>query len=321
MIKNTIAISYVISFYIIGVILIIQEYWALNILGIVMLTHGLVISNCLTHEFIHGNIFKSRNFNSFWGQVMTHFNGSCYAPWEKIVEHHMNHHLRHVDLVRFDIVKYLNQDINPWLRKCYVAMEWLYFPMLEIELRWRIILDPFLDQERRHLLIRTIGFAFYRILAFSALAWISYKALILYFISYISFVNLVRFIDAFHHTYDYVVVGEEIARRDRVYEQKNTFTNLISFKYSWLNLFFLNFGYHNAHHYNMRCPWYDLPELHTKLYGEKSQSVLYLTKLASNYHRFRLPRLFSGQGELTADGEIKVESFSGGVAVSLLTPP
>jgi fatty acid desaturase len=321
MIKNIIAISYVILFYSSGVALITQGYWMLNILGVIMLTHSLVISNGLTHEFIHGNIFRDRQFNSFWGQVMTHLNGACYAPWKKIVEHHMSHHLRHVDLVRFDFVKYLSQDINPWLRKCYLVMEWLYFPMLEMELRWRIILDPFLSKEKRCLLVRTIWFMFYRTFAFSLLAMFSCKALVLYLVSYISFVNLVRFIDAFHHTYDYIVVGQEISPRDRTYEQKNTFTNLISLKYSWLNLFFLNFGYHNAHHHNMRCPWYDLPELHEKLYGEEEQSILYLSKLISNYHQFRLPRLFSGQGELGADGEIKIESFTGGLSVSLLTPP
>jgi fatty acid desaturase len=319
--KNISAITYVVAFYILGVISIITNLWQLNILGVIMIAHSLVISNGLTHEFIHGNIFKSRKLNAFWGQVMTHLNGACYAPWEKIVEHHFSHHTRHVDLVRFDIMKYLNEDLNKWLRKGYVVMEWLYFPVLEFELRWRIILDPILDENRQHLLGRVIGLACYRVIAFCLLAWISWKALLLYFLAYISFVNLVRFIDAFHHTYDYVPLGQEIIQRDRVYEQANTFTNLISVKYPWLDLLFLNFGYHNAHHHNMSCPWHELPALHAKLYGKEDFAPLFLPKLIINYHRFRLPRLFSGQGEMDEEGKIKLESFTGGISVSLLTPP
>jgi fatty acid desaturase len=319
--KNIAAITYVVAFYSLGIVSIITNSWQLNILGMIMITHSLVISNGLTHEFIHGNIFKSRKFNTLWGQVMTHLNGACYAPWEKIVEHHFSHHTRHVDLVRFDIMKYLNEDLNKWLRKAYVVMEWLYFPVLEFELRWRLILDPFMDNNRRHLLGRVFGLACYRITAFGLLAWISWKALLLYFIAYISFVNLVRFIDAFHHTYEYVPLGQEIIQRDRIYEQANTFTNLISVRYPWLDLLFLNFGYHNAHHHNMSCPWHELPALHAKLYGTGNLSPLFLPQLIGNYHRFRLPRLFSGQGEMDKDGKINLESFTGGISVSLLTPP
>jgi fatty acid desaturase len=319
--KNLVAIAYVFTTYILGVLLILQQSGLLNLVGVISITHSLVISTALTHEFIHGNIFKSRKLNVFWGEVMTHLNGACYAPWENLVEHHFNHHLHHVDVVRFDFAKYLTQEINFLQRSAYKALEYLYFPVLEFEMRWRIIFDPIIDKQKRALLGRTIFWIILRTLGFAMLGWVSWKALVLYFIAYVSFVNLTRFADAFHHTYEYTVLGEEFPQFDRVYEQKNTFSNLVSLRYPWLNLLFLNFGYHNAHHHNMNCPWHDLPELHHKLYGKTQQCLLPLPLLISNYHRFRLRRLFSGQGTINAEGKPQLDSFTGGVAVSLLTPP
>ncbi|MCY7368903.1 MAG: fatty acid desaturase [Chamaesiphon sp.] len=319
--KNATAIGYVFMSYILGIALILSPSWQLNTLGVAAIVHSLAISTALTHEFIHGNIFKSRALNAWWGQVMTHFNGACYAPWENLVEHHFNHHLHHVDIVRFDVIKYLNQDLHPWLRSIYVGLEWLYFPLLEFEIRWRIIFDPLLDVRKQSLLGRTIGLMVLRTAVFGLLAWVSWKALLLYFLAYISFVNLMRFIDAFHHTYTYAVSGENFPKLDRLYEQTNTFSNLVSVKYHWLNLLFLNFGYHNAHHHNMSCPWHELPALHAKLYGDTDRGLLPLSQLIGNYHRFRIQRLCSSQGELNAIGKIDLDTFVGGVAVSLLTPP
>ncbi|MBW4661874.1 MAG: fatty acid desaturase [Drouetiella hepatica Uher 2000/2452] len=318
--KNVGAIAYTLSIYCLGVVLIVLQSWQLNVLGVVLLIHAFLLTATFTHEFIHGNIFKDRKWNAFWGQVMTHMNGACYATWDALVEHHFNHHLHHADFVGFDILKYLN-TMNPLLRLVYVILEWLYFPILEFEMRWRVILAPFFEPAKRSLVWRTFAFMLYRTAAFALLAWVSWKGLLLYFLAYVSFVNIMRFADAFHHTYDYAIVGQDFPKRDRVYEQEHTFSNLVSFKYPWLNLLFLNFGYHNAHHHNMSVPWHELPELHQKLYSEKGGGLLPLPRLVSNYHRFRLYRLFSGQGDAILESESALDSFTGGVAVSFLTPP
>jgi fatty acid desaturase len=319
--QNIAAITYVFVLSGLGLAFIILPLWQLNILGVLFITHSLVISTSLTHEFIHGSIFKSRELNSFWGTVMTHINGACYTPWEIMVTHHFNHHLKHVDVIRFDLAKHVNQDMPSWLRWIYYAAEWLYFPLIEFELRWRTIFDPLVTENKKPLLGRTIGIALLRIAAFCLLALASWKSIPLYFIAYTSFVNLERFNDGFQHTYEYVILGGEFPNLDRAYEQKNTFSNLTSVKYPWLNLLFLNFGYHNAHHHNMSCPWHDLPALHTKLYGNSTKNILPFKQLVINYHRFRLDRLFSEQGDLDESGNLNLDSFTGAVAVSLLTPP
>jgi fatty acid desaturase len=318
--KNTAAITYTFTSYILGILAIVSPQWQLNLLGVIAIAHSLVTATNLAHEFIHGSIFKDRAANAWWGQVMTHLNGACYAPWQNLSDYHLNHHLDRVDVVRLDAIDYMKQ-LHPIQRSIYVALEWLYFPILEIDLRWQIILDPFVDKSKRSRLSRNILLILYRTVAFGILAWISWQAVLLYFLAYICFVNMMRFMDAFQHTYEYALVGQELHKRDRQYEQANTFSNLVSVQYPWLNLLFLNFGYHNAHHHNMSCPWHDLPELHDKLYGHSDRNVIPLAQLVFNYHRFRIDRLFNGQGEVNTLAGIDLNNFIGGVTVSFLTPP
>ncbi len=186
-------------------------------------------------------------------------------------------------------------------------------------MRWRLIMAPFINPKKRHLRGQTLGIMAYRSSIAIIIGLASWQALILYFFAYVCFVNLIRFADAFHHTYEYAITGAEITKRDRLYEQANTFSNFVSPKYPWLNLLYLNFGYHNAHHHDMRCPWYRLPELHQSLYGDEPKNILPLSQLIVNYHRFRLDRLFDGQGDVDVDNA-EVTAFTGGIGVSLLTP-
>lgn len=82
----------------------------------------------------------------------------------------------------------------------------------------------------------------YRGALLTLLAYFSPKAVVLYAIAYISFVNLMRFADAFHHTYDYAIVGQPFPKRDRTDEEAHTFSNLVSASHPWLNLLYLNYS-------------------------------------------------------------------------------
>ncbi|MEM9449296.1 MAG: fatty acid desaturase [Cyanobacteria bacterium P01_E01_bin.6] len=341
---NITILTYIVMAYSIGITLLLQSSWGLNGLGFLLLIHSLVLSAAATHELIHGNLFKQRWANGWAGRLMTHLNGACYAPYENLVQHHLNHHIHHADFVPFEIVDFFKTLPQPLLRFC-TFLEWAYFPLFEFVLRGRMMVMPFmnsdtldadtldadtldadtldadtLDAEKAHLRGRTLLLMAYRGSLFALLGWASPKALILYAVAYICFVNLMRFVDAFHHTYDYVVMGADIPKRDRTYEQAHTFSNLVSARYPWLNLLYLNFGYHNAHHHDMRCPWYSLPQLHTTLYGDQAKALLPLPQLIGNYHQFRLDRLFGGQG-VVANGSDELAAFTGGIGVSFLTPP
>ena len=92
-----------------------------------------------------------------------------------------------------------------------------------------------------------------RLLGWAALAWWSLKAVALYALAYVLFVHVLRFADCFQHTYDaYPILGDAPIPndkvRDRAYEQANTYSDVVSVDARWLNLIWLNFGFHNAHH-------------------------------------------------------------------------
>ncbi len=55
--KNVIAIAYTYVAYAAGLGLILVKPWPANSLGVILLTHAMILSTALTHEFIHGNIF------------------------------------------------------------------------------------------------------------------------------------------------------------------------------------------------------------------------------------------------------------------------
>ena len=319
LLKNLFALSYTLSAYAIGITLLLASFWLFNLLGVILIVHSLLLATAFTHEFIHDNIFKSKNLNRFWGTVMTHLNGACYSPWDALMRHHINHHVYHVDFIPFDYANFV-ANLNPVLRNILIALEWAYIPAFELIIRGYVIVAPFRQAGKHHLRSRTLLLMLYRVACFGLLGWLSWRALVLYGVAYVCFVLVMRFVDTFHHTYEYVIQGETAPKFDRVYEQENTFSNIVSIKYPWLNLLYLNFGYHNAHHHNMRCPWHELPALHEKLYGREDGQLASFPQLAMNYHKFRLARLTSGQGE-TITETATIAEFTGAVGVSFLTPP
>lgn len=288
--KNIAALTYIFVAYVFGVVLLFFQSWWGNLLGVILTAHSLLVASVFIHEFIHGSVFKSQLLNIFWGRVMMHLNGACYATWKQISEHHINHHVYITDFIPFD---YANvKKWSPWLRKTIQVLEWLYIPAFEYLIRLEIITSPFTNPRKHHLRKRTLFIFAYRMAIFALLAFASLKAFLLYTLAYFCFVSMMRFVETFHHTFVYTVQGETPVKQNRAYEQKNTFSNVVSVRYPWLNLLYLNFGYHNAHHYNMRCPWYGAA------------------------------RVGANQGEVyTKDGGFSMENFTGGVGASFLTPP
>jgi len=172
--------------------------------------------------------------------------------------------------------------------------------------------------------IRLILLLAVRVVFFAALAVISVKAVLLYALAYFLFLHVLRFLDAFQHTYD-VFPSHSLApapadpRRTRRYEYENTYSNLLSERWAWLNLLVLNFPYHNAHHERAGESWFRLPSLHRSLYGKKDQQVVTCRELARSYHRHRVRRVLAEDyGSVTLEGE-RVSGFLGAIGVSFLT--
>lgn len=293
---NTTAITYTFLAYISGVCLIFTPIPFYNVIGVLLLTQSLVYSAYLTHEFMHGTIFKARSWNNVFGNIMLWLNGGCYNKFQALTLQHIAHHIDRADVFTFEPIAKL-QQLPKLVRKFILALEYLYFPAMGFWSRWHSAFSPFWNPAKIDEKNRVIYILATRIVMFSLLGIISLKALIFYFVAYIGMITILRWADAFQHTYEGFPPGIELPKRDRAHEEAHTYSTLLSRKYSWLNVLLLNFGYHNAHHMLMKCPWYSLPELNREI--EKSINVRYvsLKQQLIHYHRFRLTRFILGQGE------------------------
>lgn len=318
---NSLAIAYTGICYVGGIALLLQPNGWLNGLGVFSLTHSLVLSAYLAHECMHGAIFASMKANAIAGGLILWLNGACYTPFHDLARLHIAHHVNRVDFCRFDLGGYLD-SLPHLIRNSLLALEWLYFPALAFLLRIRSIFAPFWVAERKNDRGRVTLILIVRLAMFALLAFLSPKALLLYFLSYIGMITILRFMDAFQHTYEVFPLGAVLPDRDRAHEQTNTFSNVISQRYWWLNLLLLNFGYHNAHHEVMKCPWHSLHELDRALFSDPASHVITLPELLANYHKFRITRIASGQGSAVDQfGNRSLEAFYGGIEVSFLVLP
>lgn len=315
---NYAVVLYVVIGYFLSWIALFSSHISVNFIGYGLLTHSLVTSAYLTHEFMHGSVFKSIKWNIVGGNIMLWINGSCYSGFRSLARIHITHHVNNIDSADFDLPSFL-RDSSKWVRYLILGLEWLYFPAVNFLLRFREII-ALLHQQNLHtnqlrillcLIVRTGSFLFVGI--YSA------KALFLYFVSYISMINILRFMDAFQHTYEVLPSSSKPPARDSTYEQANTFSILFPKRFSWLNLLFLNFGYHNAHHAEMRCPWHQLQSLNGRLFPALENNVIPLSQAVNHYHRFRVERLLLGQGEvIKAEKSLDMSLFYGAIGVSFL---
>ncbi|MDE2077766.1 MAG: fatty acid desaturase, partial [Burkholderiales bacterium] len=132
--------------------------------------------------------------------------------------------------------------------------------------------------------------------------------------------------DCFQHTYDaYPLSGNEPIPqdklRDRRYEQQNTYSNVVGLNHPILNLLWLNFGYHNAHHERPTAPWHQLPRLHRQLFEEQDPQVIPVPQLLKSFHANRVRRILSDDygRVLPPSAAGRADGFVGAVGVSFLT--
>lgn len=322
---NIAAISFTLLGYVAGVMLIGAPSWTSNVLGLMLVAQTLILSAYFIHEFAHNAIFKSVATNERWGTLMSWINGSCYASFADMRRKHMRHHIERADVITFDVRGFLLQS-PAWFRHTILALEWAYIPAVEFLMRAFVITLPFRDERKRSARGRILGTAVVRISAFALLGWWSLKALVLYFVAFLVFVTVLRFADCFQHTYDaYPILDEQPIPndklRDRAYEQANTFTNVVGLGHPWLNLLWLNFGYHNAHHERPVAPWHRLPALHRELYPNDYAQVTPVRELLYSFHIHRVKRVLSGDyGQVLPPGQPgRADGFVGAVGVSFLT--
>lgn len=318
---NALALGYAVGGYVGGWALFYIDNWLVNLAGIMLLAHSMVIAAYLIHECAHNTIFADNADNARLGRVLMWFTGACYGTYEEIRHKHFRHHVDRADVVAFDYRQRLAS--YPALVNVLKLLEWLYIPALEILMHALVLILPFTMQNRRHKRRLVVRVLLIRTALFVSLAAIKPVVLVFYAIAYLLFLTVMRFMDVHQHTYEIFETldrprGPEAKQFDHAYEQRNTFSNPISLRYPWLNLLVLNFGYHNAHHEKPTTPWYRLPGLHRELYGEDAQQVFPFINLLKSYHQYRVPRILNAdEGDLA--GLEQGRRFVGVDGVSFLT--
>lgn len=321
---NTLAITYAVTAYAGGFGLILMPGVGERLAGTVLLAHGMTIAAYLLHEFAHGTVFATARGNRVGGRVMAWITGSCYADFDDLRRKHLRHHADRADVVSFDYRAFLAAR-PAWLRRLVLSLEWAYIPAVELIMHGLVIAAPFLFGEYRRLRRHVVVVLLVRLTAFAVLAACAPWALLCYAMAYGLFVTVLRFFDAFQHTYELTVSLESrpVAPRqrpDRQYEHDNTYSNLLSARHAWLNLLALNFVYHNVHHASPGCPWYRLPVEHARQFGADQTQVLPFKHLLVAFHRHRLRRVTGDDyGTVDTCSPDKARAFTGADGVSFLT--
>lgn len=323
---NVIALSYTLSAYVGGILLLVLAPLAGQIIGTLLVAHALILSSYYFHELAHYSIFKSPENNSRWGTLMTWINGSCYATFDDLRRKHVRHHVDRADVITFDFKAFI-LDSPAWFRRLVLLLEWAYIPAVELIMHGYVMILPFVAAEKAHNRSRILVIAAARLTAFAALGWFAPGALLGYAIAYLIMLHVLRFADAYQHTYDAFAIlqGGSVPAdkvRDRIYEQRNTYSNVISVAHPLLNLLILNFSYHNAHHERPIEPWHRLPQLHERLFAAEYQQVLPMSTLIAAHHRYRVKRILSddyGDVPVMPNGKLDPSAFYGAVGVSFLT--
>jgi fatty acid desaturase len=276
----------------------------------------------MIHDCVHHAIFTTTAGNDCLGMLMSWINGACLASYARLKKKHLRHHSDRLDVVTFDYRAALRRAPG-WLRGAVLALEWAYVPAVEILMRGMVVMAPFSFGTRAER-VRVVLLLMLRVALCTALALLSLKAVLLYALAYVLFLHVLRFMDAFQHTYE-LFASPSLApaapdpRRDLRYEYENTFSNLLSERWWLLNLLVLNFPYHNAHHVRPGVPWFRLPKLHRSLYRQRDRQVISCRELLSSYHRHRVVRVLAQDCGTVAAGGDRAGGFLGAVGVSFLT--
>ena len=321
-IPNSLALGYAVAGYVAGFFLMASGSALLNVAGVLLTAHAMVIAAYLIHEAAHYTLFVRPAHNLRAGELMNFIAGSAYVSFERIRHLHLRHHRDRADVTCFDYKAFLKR--RPRLTKLVHALEWAHVPAIEIIMHLQVIVRPFVEPGQRRHRRRVATVLSIRVALLAAIALISPQAVLLYFVAYGLLLATLNFFDAFHHTFDQYFVDADtpvpMNGRDRAFEQANTYSNVLSGRWPVLNLLTLNFGYHNAHHERAAVPWYRLPALHRELFADSPRELMALPELLRTFHRNRLRRVLDDDyGYVGAPGAGRADTFIGAHGVSFLT--
>ena len=321
------ALMYSTTAYGIGWWCLLQANAAAFLLGVILLSHGMIIAAYLIHECAHNTIFKINRSNAQLGKLLGWVCGSCYGRFEDIRYKHFRHHVDNDDVVWFDYEAFFIR--HPRVYQTTRLLEWFYIPVHDVLMHGIMVLTAFIIPQRRDHMMRNVSIILVRGAALITLGYFFPSALIGYITAYLIMIIVLRFVDGLEHDYPYHLnlFTDDVSphKGDLEWEQRHTFSPILSWRYDWVNWLILNFGYHNAHHAKPTAPWFELPQLHRELVSDRPESVIQLWPQLKMYHRYRIYRIFHDAPRTEhAEGEAFLRAaqsakLTGGNAASFLT--
>ncbi len=320
---NLAALAYSVVTYLGGWWLMASTTTGVALLGTVLCAHGMVIAAYLLHDCAHHALFRQAQHNARLGGFLNAIAGANYGHFDDVRRKHMRHHVSNADPVSFDYRSFLLR--HPRVLRFVVALEWAYIPAVEILMHAMLLVAPFYFAHKQALRSRIALLLGLRLVALLLLAVWSFQAVLLYALAVLLQLTVLRFMDAFQHSY---VLSFDLDspnavfphKGDTTYEQANTYSNLLSQRWPWLNLLVLNFCYHNVHHDRPTASWCRLPRLHQQLIAEKGDVAVSFSDQLRCFHRNRLRRILSvDEASLDARSDLKNGTAVGANALSFLT--
>lgn len=317
---NVLALIYILSAYCGGFYLLIQYRLRLFPCAVILISHAIVIAAYLIHECAHNTLFISNQRNAQLGKFLSWLIGACYCDYRTIRDQHFRHHIERADITALDLKPLLLN--RPRLLRLIFALEWCYFPAIDWLMHITTAFSPFMLESRRKFRRQVIQMLILRGSIFLFVLIYFPAAAIGYLLAYTVALHILRFMDAFQHTFALsspASTMHSMQKNNRDYEQSNTFSNPLSLRHPWLNLLVLNFCYHNAHHSRPSEPWHRLPSIHRELFGENNFHTIPFENQLRAYHHFRVQRILNqdqpGFDVMASQGA----DFVGVVGASFLT--
>ncbi|GAB1261521.1 fatty acid desaturase family protein [Aurantivibrio plasticivorans] len=266
-------------------------YWAV-LLSVLYRAHLMIIMAYFAHECMHNSIFRRAETNEKMGAFICWLLGAGYHPYQHLKNKHFRHHAERCDVVTLDYRQFLQR--HDMLRKVVTLGQRYHLPAAEVLTHILALFSPWIVDEhvqwrKRFLLVFASRVAF-----FALVASINIQLLVIYWLAYLLCITVLGFMDAYQHTYEIRLTLDQPRSKpqfDRAYEEQHTYSNLLSRKYPVLNLFVLNFCYHNVHHVKSGEPWYRLPAMHRDRYGVNCPQEIAFHDQLQCYHQYREQRI------------------------------
>ena len=171
----------VLYFYSLWSLVVKSTIWS-DFGSVVGITYSIIISGLLSHEAIHNSIFRSREANYYYGELMSLINGAFFVSFKHLSQQHIQHHVNNVGYDGFSLVKW-TKGIPKSMCEFVILLESYYIPVLSYIAAWRAVLLPLTMDKYRYLRPRIYLSLLFRVAFFGTMGYQRPASVLLYLVN------------------------------------------------------------------------------------------------------------------------------------------